>query len=698
VGNTKLSVDDSIYAPGFRIGVDVGGTFTDLVVGDRKGRIKVHKVSTVPDDPAVGVLNAVQQAADTAGMNLRDFLERCDLFIHGTTVATNTLLEKKGAKVGCLVTDGFRDSLEIRRGYREDPWDHRSAFPPPLSPRHLRIPIRERTESDGTCTTALNRQDLENAAKELHRQNVGAVAVAFYNSYANANNERQAAKYLRECGFPWVAASSEISPIVGEYERTSTAVLNAYIAPRTVSYLLALDEKLRGNGLRRKLLLIQSNGGATAVDQIASRPVSLLLSGPAAGVGSMKYYGDALGSRNLISMEIGGTSCDVILMDEGTVSFTDLLSIDKYEAAIPSVEVHTIGAGGGTIAGIDEAGMIYVGPQGAGARPGPACYLRGGDKPTVTDAQLVLGRLAEETYADGTFEINEDAAREAIRKHVADRMGVSIEEAAAGIIRLTDQKLLQAVQKLTVERGLDPARFTLVPGGGAGALHGATIARRLGCKRVYVPRIAGAFCAFGMLHSDVRHDYLRVHYSSLASTSASALDGIFSDLKAQALEELTREGFDPAEVVIQRMVDLRYVGQQWDISAEFPAGEQGLQAVQKRFEEQHQRLFGHIQADGTIEIVKLRVTGIGRVSAISSLKHSRPPREPEVRSRRQVWVDEKLGWVQVPIYHGQSLMSGDWFKGPAVIDEQTTTILVGNNDLCRVDDSSNYLIELAEGA
>ena len=470
----------ALLAP-WRIGVDVGGTFTDMVLRDAAGAVRIFKSPSVPADPSEGVLGVLRLAAQQLDITLTALLRDCALFVHGSTVATNTILEKKGARVGMLTTEGFRDSLEIRRGIRENQWDHRSPFPQVLVPRYLRLPVRGRIAADGTELAPLKPEDVDAAAKVFAEEGVESVAVCLFNSFLDGAHERAVGDRLAKTwSGQWVSLSSEVMPTMGEYERGSTAVVNAYVAPKVSSYLRALDEQLRQFGLPRSLLLLQSNGGAVSVDQVAARPVMLVLSGPAAGVGALKGCAAPGEKANLISMEIGGTSCDVMVMARGDVPVTDELTIDGYHLTTPSVEIHTVGAGGGTIAWVDDAGLLHAGPQGAGARPGPAAYGLGGEKPTVTDAQLVLGRLRPGPLAGGAVTLDADLARKAIETKLAKPLGLSVEEAAAGVIRLLEQNLLHAVERLSIERGHNPATFTLVAAGGAGPMHGTTVARALG--------------------------------------------------------------------------------------------------------------------------------------------------------------------------------------------------------------------------
>ena len=681
----------------WRVGVDVGGTFTDMVVVDSRGRMQVHKVPTVQADPAQGVMAAVEKAAEAEGLRARDFLGRVSLFAHGSTIATNTVHEGKGAKVGLLATRGFRDSVEIRRGHRENPWDHRTPYAPVLVPRYLRQPVSGRLDRDGQEVEPLSESDVAQAAALFREEGVQSVAICLFNSYLSSRHEARAAEILQQ-QIPGVALtqSARVAPVIGEYERSSTAVLNAYVAPRTVTYLKELNERLSALGLPVPLLLIQNNGGAISIDEIADRPAALLLSGPAAGVGALSYYGDAIGSHDLVSMEIGGTSCDVILMTNGEVSFSDRLDIGGYTCILPSVEVHTIGAGGGTIAHVDAAGLLHVGPEGASSRPGPACYGLGGQAPTVTDAQVVLGRVKPGPMAGGAVVIDPDRARAVIGDLIAKPLGLSVEDAAAGIIRLMDQKLLHAVQRLSSERGYDPRRLTLVAAGGAGPLHGCSVGRALGCRQVFLPRLAGAFCALGMLHSEVRHDFMRVHFADLDAADHPALDRLFKELEDDACTTLRREQFEVGAIGLIRALDLRYIGQQWDITVPV-SGEFDAVRIRHDFDIEHDRLFGHTQPGGLIEITKVRVAGIGK---LPPLQQQRPePASGAARSigTRLVWTSPDAGWCDLPVYGAGSLAPGHTVEGPAVIDEATTTVLVGAGDRLRVDETGNFLVTFDGG-
>ncbi len=452
----KLAAPLSPVSP-WRIGIDVGGTFTDVALIDSAGGIASIKSPSRPEDPGEGVIAALAAIAQSLGLETEDLLRGCALLVHGSTVATNTLLERTGARVGVLITEGFRDSLEIRRGIRTNPWDHRTPYPPVLAPRYLRLPVGGRIDRHGNEHTPLDENSVARALEIFAAEQVESIALCLINSYLNPDHERRVAEILRgELPHMPISVSSELAPVAGEYERLSTTVVDAYVAPRLVTYLVSLAERLTVLGLSRPMLLVKNNGGTATVDEVVREPVTQTLSGPAAAVGALGYFGKALGVRDLISVEVGGTSCDVVMMVDGQVAVTDRLTIGDYDTLVPAVEVHTVGAGGGAISGVDRAGVLFAGPRGAGAVPGPACYGKGGEDPTVTDAQLVLGRLRAGAYAGGALTLDGDLAVRAVSEKVALPLGLSLQDAAAGMIRVAEHRMFPAVSFVSTQRGIDP--------------------------------------------------------------------------------------------------------------------------------------------------------------------------------------------------------------------------------------------------
>ncbi len=710
VSDDAPEVPPTLPTPPWRIGVDVGGTFTDVALTDNTGHTWLAKVPSVPADPSRGVMAALERLGDLCQVSVRALLGGCALFVHGSTVATNTVLEGKGARVGLLTTDGFRDALEIRRGLREDQWDHRSPYAPVLVPRYLRRGVRGRIDAGGNEVEPLDADSVRGALDTLGAESdqpLDAIAIALFNSFLDDSHEREAASLVAEhlegqTAASWVTTSAALSPLMGEYERTSTAVMNAYLAPRIVGYLESLEAELAELGLVPPILMVQSNGGAASVEVVAPRPVNLLLSGPAAAVGALNLYRRAIDSAgvapgdegNLISMEIGGTSCDVLLMAGGQVATRDELMIAGYHVSTPAIDIHTVGAGGGTIARVDSAGLLVVGPQGAGADPGPACYGLGGTEATVTDALVVLGRLRPGTYAGGSLELDADAARRVIADRIAAPLGISVEDAAAGIITILEQNLLGAVEYISIERGHAPSRFTLVAAGGAGPMHGESVARGLGCSRVYVPRSAGALCAVGMLHSDIRQDFSRFLRGSIDVIDEGEVRATFAALEAQAREALAAEGFGPEEVELLSELDLHHPGQLWSIRVPVDFGQPFDRAgVRSAFEEEYQRLYGHVQVEGTIMVASLRVTATASPGVLEAPAVTPSSISPEPVDQRKVWHGHH-GWLETPVYVGRDVAPGMELDGPLVIEELTTTVLVGPGTTMNVDPIGNFLLNL----
>jgi len=682
-----------LVAP-WRIGIDIGGTFTDVVAIDANGQIEVVKSPSRPDDPTAGVMAALEGLARCTGLATKKLLGGCSMLVHGSTIATNTVLEGKGAKVGLLTTKGFRDTLEIRRGIREDPWDHRPPFPKVLVPRRWRLPVGGRLDKDGRELAALDERDVKTASAAFKAAGLDCVAVSLLHSYANGAQERRAMEILRSDWDPdAIFCSHEISPYAGEYGRTSSTVLAAYVSRRVVPYLRSLEGVLRQNGLFGPLLLIQSNGGIASVDEIARNPACLLLSGPAAQVGALRYVAGTAGTENLISLEMGGTSCDLALMESGRVHSTDRINIAGYLALVPSVDIHSVSAGGGSIARLDAGGMVTLGPDGAGSMPGPVCYRRGGQNPTNTDAQLVLGRLAPGSFAGGTLDLDDHAARDALQRVYGDTVGLAPDAAALGVVELMDQNLRHAVEHVSAERGFDLRNFTLVAVGGAGALHASSVGRSLGCSTVYIPRLAGVFCAFGMLNSDVRLDEVRTIRRPFNQAALEDLERIAHELEIGLRARLMAYGKSGSHPVFSRHIDLNYLDQQSQLSIEWT--DNNMESIVKTYEGRYSLLYGHAQMHSPIMTCALRVSGSRQFPGVSIQKVSVAEYVPPASGKRRVIVSRKVGAADVDIYEGSELRPGARLIGPAVINDLTTTVFIGEGDKLEVDATNNFVVRLA---
>lgn len=594
-------------------------------------------------------------------------------------------------------TAGFRDALTIRRGIRPDPWRHREPYPPPLVPRHLRLPLRGRLGADGREIEPFVPGDVETALRQLAVAKVEAVAVALIHAYANPAHERAARAALARLdpSLP-VFLSCEVAPVIGEYARTSTTVAAAAVAPRVVPYLTVLERRLASQGLAAPLLLMQSNGGLVTVAEAARNPACLLLSGPSGGVGALRWLAAATGRRDLITMEMGGTSCDLILMHDGRVEMTDELDVAGYAIRIPAVDIHTVSAGGGSIARVDAGGVMTLGPDGAGSDPGPAAYGRAGSEATDTDAQAVLGRLPAGAFADGAISLDVGRARKVIDANIGVRLGLDTLAAAAGIVRLQGQGLVHAVERVSVERGFDPRRFSLVAVGGAAAVHAATVARRLGCGEVLVPRVAGVFCAFGMLNADIRRDAVRSFIAPLSDAALADAEPIFRSLEREVAEALTRQSPHPSAATYERTLDLRYPGQQSSLRV---AADRDPAAIIAAFEDAHQALYGHLQPGSMPQIAALRVTGSIAAPAAGT-PHSRrtAATAPVPHAHRGVWIDGMGVIDKVPVYRGSDLHPGHDLAGPCIVEERTTTILVNPGDRLTVNSSDVIVITIGAPA
>ena len=687
----------SLAAP-WRMGIDVGGTFTDLALLDAGGGVHVFKVASTPTEPALGVVNVIEYAAQALRMSCSELLSKCALFVHGSTIATNALLEGKGARVGLLATQGFRDSLEIRRGIRRNAWDHRAPYPAVLVPRFLRRPVAGRIDRHGAEVEALNTEDVVQAARYFEAEAVESVAICLFNSFLNDSHECRAQELIGdELSVP-VNRSSVLAPIMGEYERTSTAVVSAYVAPRVTLYLRDLNARIESLGLKIPMLVVQNNGGLANVRSVIEHPATLLLSGPAAATGALKQIAEVTGTDNLISMEVGGTSCDVILLHDGEVAITDAFDIADYHVGLSAAEIHTIGAGGGTLAGCDEAGMLWVGPSGAGAQPGPACYGLGGLQPTVTDAELVLGRLAPGPFADGSFSLHLDKAEQVIFEQVAVPLDLGVEAAAAGVLRLVEQKLTQAIESVTSAQGHDPREFVLVAAGGAGPLLASAVARQLGCRQVYVPRTAGTLCALGMALSDVTHEFATVHLARLEGAALEPIETILAELVEKGRAQLIEDGFGSDKMRFEASLSLRYPGQIGDMRIGVPAQSSiNLDTLVEHFSATHERLYGYSHSSSAVDVCAVRVVAVGDLEHLSCARFEKRGEAGRPHAQRDVYFDTLGACVATDIYVAADLQPRQIVTGPAIVEASTTTVLVYPGDVLEVDDYGSFVIRLMVG-
>jgi len=666
----------------FRIGIDVGGTFTDLFVWSSEGRVDTFKVLSTPGDPSLGVIEGLRTIAASREMSLEDFAPAISTIVHGTTVTTNAVLTRGGARTGLLTTEGVRDALEMRRGIREDRYDNRLQNVTPLVPRRRRLAVRGRLDGRGDEITPLDLDGVRDAARLFRDAKVEAVAICFMNAFADTSHERAALELLRsELPDTYVCASTDVLPVVRFYNRVSTTVLNAYVGPILRNYLHSLEEKLAGIGFAGVLLIMQSNGGVALPEVTRSQPASTLLSGPAGGPRAAAHR-----SNDCILVDMGGTSFDASLVRDGVAAMRNEGEIARLRIALPMLAIATIGAGGGSIGWIDEGGLLRMGPASAGADPGPACYGRGGTEPACTDANVVLGYLDPGFFAGGRLRLDADAARAAIETRVAQPLDLDVEQAAAGMYRVINTNMAHGVREITVERGLDPREFPLVVAGGAAALHACMIAGELEIPSLIVPATASVLCAAGMLLSDLQHDFVRTYITPVSSLDSARLDAMVAEMIAEGAAQLLRERVKPERITHEVALDLRYVKQYHEVTLPVPR-DAGTDAIRQAFHAEHDRLYGYRLDETDLELINVRVRSLGEVAKpeLPELEDGGPDAAHAAKGKRRAYLPETDAFEQVDVYDGHRLKAGNYIAGPALIERVDTTIFVTGDFEARID-------------
>jgi N-methylhydantoinase A len=686
----------------WRVGVDSGGTFTDICLFDETdGRVEIWKVASTPDDPSRGIAGGVEEALRRAGANggMRPGASIA-YFGHGTTVATNALIEQRGVKTGLVTTAGFRDLLEIRRQKRPDLYDFFADKPPTLVPRDLRIEVAERVRHTGEIETPLDEAAVRAAAQRLRAAGVGAVAVAFLYSFVKPQHEDAAKRILQEeLPEAFICLSHEIAPEFREFERLSTAVVNAYLGPVMKRYIDRLGGRLADLGMTAAPHMTQSNGGVIGFAAAAAMPVRTVLSGPSTGVVGAQAVGKAAGFSDLITFDMGGTSTDVALLKDGEARLASEATVHGYPLKAPMLDIHTVGAGGGSIAYVDAGGLLKVGPRSAGADPGPVCYDRGNVEPTVTDANIVLQTLNPTHLLGGRMAVRQDLARAAIDT-LARQLGLSAMQTAQGIVSVVTANMARAIRVISVQRGHDPRDYTLVAFGGAGPLHAARLARELDIARILVPRSPGILCAMGLLLTDLRADFAVTRLLPLAAQVAGDVEAAFAALDARAAAWFAQEhiGADARRTV--RTVDMRYAGQNYELPVPLPAGPidaRTLDLLAQGFAAAHQRMYGFVAEDEPVQLVTFRIEATGRVAkaTLAREKMSGADATGAIRERRDVWIAEAEGNVPCPVYARDRLKAGNRLAGPAIVEQMDATTLVLPGMSARVDEYLNLILEAA---
>ena len=685
---------------GYRVGVDVGGTFTDLLCVTLEGEVVLDKTPTTLEDQSLGVMTGLGQLAEHFGVSLRDFCADLDILVHGTTTADNTMIEMNGAPTGLLVTEGHRDEIEMRRVHKEEIWDPSYPAPPPIARRRARIPIPERLDYQGEVVLPLDEDAVRRGVQRLKALGVRSIAVMFLFSFVNSEHERRAAEIVRE-EFPdvdHVSLSHEVMARGPEFERVSTTLVNAYVAPKIASYIGQLQESLRASGYGGPLLIMQSTGGVMPPEYVAKRAVSLLASGPTGGVMGSALAAGKVGVHDFVSVDMGGTSFDVCLVRHGQPEIkTDWNWRYRYYIGMPMVDVQSVGAGGGSIARVRQ-GALLVGPESAGSVPGPVCYGRGGTHPTVTDADVVLGYVPAEGFASGRMTLDVDAARAAIQRDVAEPIGLDLVDAAWGIERIVNANMANATRRVLASHGADPRTLAMIAFGGNGPVHAWAVAAELGIDHVLVPKAAPAFSALGVLVADYVVDLVRAYVVPLSQVDINRVHTLTSDLQEEAAKELDPTGLPDADIDTGLYAQMCYPGQNFDMSVplleETAIDEPGLLDLAERFHDQHETERGFAFRNQQPLLRGLRLIARGRTPKPEHLaKLGKLELADAARTdTRPAYFGE--GFVDTVVYDGARLGAGSEVHGPALIEEPFTVVVVPPGGRARLDDSGNYELEL----
>ena len=690
----------------YRLGIDAGGTFTDFVLAEKSsGQVRLFKALSTPQDPTLAIRNGLAIIAEELGVPAQKIIPNCDLCINGTTVGLNALIQHKGAKTGLICTAGHEDSLEIRLGHKEDGYRYDPEYPPAtmLVPRYLRRGVQERILSTGEVRTPLNEADVRAACELFLAEGIETVAISFVWSVLHPDHERRAGEIVRQM-MPGVILTlgSELYPQVREYTRTSTAVVNAYLAPIMKRYVAAVDDYFRSLGAQHPVRYYQSNGGLAIGQAMTDRSVYAINSGPASAPAAGQYVCEPFGKRDVITVDMGGTSFDITLTKDGSTNINKNIDFLRYRIGVPMIQVETLGAGGGSIGWIDEMGLMQMGPQSAGSDPGPACYGQGGTLPTVSDANLVLGYLNPAGLVGGRLPLDAAKAETAVLTQLAEPLGMSVERAAYGMLTIVNANMVNGIRRVTVERGYDPRDFVLVGAGGATAAHITALADAMGIDTIVLPKLASGLCAFGQIISDVKYNYMATSPLRLESDAAYArIDELFTQIESQGLEHLKADGFSKADSRVKRSLDMRYVGQVHECTVEidtFKVDAASIGKIIEAFHKRHEQLYTYAEPHSVVEVVNIESTVYGLVDKPGRMVIAPGKGAAKaVKAHRDAVFSADGKRVRTPIYDGARLGAGDRVSGPAVIEEVTTTIVIEPGWTAALDASGSYLITRGKG-
>ncbi len=685
----------------YRLGIDAGGTFTDFVLADRvAGTVDIYKALSTPQDPTEAIKDGLGLISEDLGITPTEIISQCDLCINGTTVGLNALIQHKGARVGLITTAGHEDSIEIRLGHKEDGYRYDPEYPPAvmLAPRYLRKGVRERIIANGQIKTPMEEEDVREACRALQKENVEAVAISFLWSVLNPVHERRAGEIVREM-LPHVILTmgSELYPQIREYTRTSTAVTNAYLAPIIKSYVGAIDDYFRELGAVNPVRYFQSNGGLAIGEAMTDRSVYAINSGPASAPQAALSVCEPFGHKNVITVDMGGTSFDITLARDGNTNLNKNIDFLRYRIGVPMIQVETLGAGGGSIGWIDEMGLLQMGPQSAGSNPGPACYDRGGTEPTVSDANLVLGYLNPVGLVGGRLPLVYEKSYHAIEEKIARPLNISVEKAAHGMFTIVNNNMVNGIRRVTVERGYDPRDFVLVAAGGATGAHITALATEMGIDTVIASKLTSGLCAYGQIISDVKYNYMATVPVRLESDQAyRRIDDLYEEIEAEGIEHLKSDGFAESDIDIRRSAEMRYVGQVHECTVDidsFKIDANTIERVKDAFHDRHEQLFTYSERHNPVEMVNIESTLYGRVERPNpaELTLQSGAEEAQKGQRDLIFADDGQS-TSVPVYDGAKIGAGTQINGPAVIEEETATLVIQPGWKIELHKSASYLI------
>jgi N-methylhydantoinase A len=684
----------------YRLGIDAGGTFTDFVLADKSSNVKIYKTPSTPNDPTKAIENGLALISEDLGVSPEDIISQSDLCINGTTVGLNALIQHKGSLVGLVCTKGHEDSIEIRLGHKEDGYRYDPDYPPAvmLSPRYLRRGIGERIISNGTIKTPMNEHEVREACKLFIDNDIKTIAVSFIWSVLNPSHEIKAAQIIKEM-MPdaIITIGSELYPQIREYTRTSTAITNAYLSPILRNYVSAINEYFINLGGENKVRYFQSNGGLATGKVMSERSVYAINSGPASAPQAGLSVCDPFDYKNIITVDMGGTSFDITLTKDGNTNLNKNIDFLRYRIGIPMIQVETLGAGGGSVGWIDEMGLLQVGPQSAGADPGPACYNKGGNDPTVSDANLVLGYLNPDGLIGGKLPLNYKNAFNSIEEKIAKPLNLSVKKAAYGIFTIVNNNMVNGIRRVSVERGYDPRDFVLVAAGGATGAHITALASEMGINTVIVSKLSSGLCAYGQIISDVKYNYMATIPVRLdENCDYEKINRLFKDIETKGKEHLINDGFNEEEIDVYRSMEMRYLGQIHECTVNietFDIDNETIEKVKDAFHKRHEELYTYSELQSPVELVNIESTLYGRIDRPAPSKiESDTLLKDAIKSSRNLIFSNSGESIKTPVYDGNFLSDGHQIDGPAVVEEDTTTLVIEPGWLLKLHKSGTYII------